>query len=273
MIHRIACCDNDIPEIYFKRDMVIEIDGLIDFITNLENNGLKAGSLEDTLKEPNHFHLTFDDGFKEHLEIARKLKRIFDFGKKTMTFAINVGNSITSNYSGMDVLYTILEGNGENIIDKHFGINIVNTGKETIKMLKRKIVAMSPNELDKIRDDFILGTEQLSTIFLNRTEIKELAQIATISSHGMTHRDLINHPEISKQEMKHSKRVLEELVGEKIQIFCYPEGKCNLQIQQFCRDAGYDFGLSIVHQQDDPYCIGRYCINQNREEIMRRVHE
>ncbi|MCK4613819.1 MAG: polysaccharide deacetylase family protein, partial [Thermoplasmata archaeon] len=186
---------------------------------------------------------------------------------------INVGNSITFNYTGMDVLYEAIGKNGESALGQCFGLDFTNAEDDIIGKLKERIIAISPDEFSQIRNCLRLETKRLSALFLNSSEIRELAQLATIASHGMTHRDLTNHPEISQQEIRQSKRILEELVGREIQIFSYPEGRCNPQIQQFCKDAGYVYSLSISHQQDNPYCIGRFCITNHRKEIMRRLHE
>ena len=78
-----------------------------------------------------------------------------------------------------------------------------------------------------------------------------------ISSHGITHRFLIDHKIESKKEILQSKLILEKLINQNIDTFCYPEGKNDIELQNYCKNAGYKYALSIRHEASNKFCIGR----------------
>jgi len=254
--------------------MAICEDELVSFVKNLFDKEFKAGSIEETLTNPKCFHLTFDDGFKEHLEVAKKLHKQFGIARNTMTFSINVGNSIDAIYTGMDTVYNALTTMPELTLQQYFQQEaVITSSQKWIEVMKAKILAMSPNQLKQLQHELKFAKDNLAVLFFNATEIEQLAKFGNIASHGLTHRDLTNHLEISKEEIHHSKRKLEQVTGREVHVFCYPEGKNNSAVQQYCREAGYDYGLSITHQPNNPYCIGRFCIMNHQTALTRRLDE
>ena len=100
-----------------------------------------------------------------------------------------------------------------------------------------------------------------------------MSKLFNIISHGIYHRDLRYHKDISKNEILDSKKHLEKLCNNPIEVFCYPEGKNDEDIWQMCKDSGYKFGLSINHAPNNPYKIGRYCINRDIAELLRDLND
>ena len=77
---------------------------------NFQRKDLNLESLKQCLLNPNrYFCLSFDDSFKEHLWVAKDLVKSYNIDKKSMLFAINVGNSIYHNFSGMDIIYHLAQ--------------------------------------------------------------------------------------------------------------------------------------------------------------------
>jgi peptidoglycan-N-acetylglucosamine deacetylase len=92
---------------------------------------------------------------------------------------------------------------------------------------------------------------------LSMPEVAEISKDFEIGAHSMTHRRLptISEPE-SATEMTESKRVLEEVVGKEISVFCYPGGAyTKLHVQQV-KDAGFRYARTVDRYAlavDDPY--------------------
>ena len=84
--------------------MVIGYEKLKSIIDEFLEKGFEFGSLKQCLLNPNrYFCLSFDDGFKEHLWVAKDLVKSYNIDKKSMLFAINVGNSIYHNFEPYNI--------------------------------------------------------------------------------------------------------------------------------------------------------------------------
>ncbi len=267
MCHRISN-NQKIDEHYYKRDLVIEKGNLYEIIDNLYEKGLKPGTINESLHDSNIFHITFDDGYSEHLAIAKELKEKFSLNKFHCTFCINVGNSIHKEYSGMDLIYNIIKKVGIRELVNYLGINI----QENVSYVKQRYIKFSPVEIKKLRDFFQECTSEINELFLDVSQIKELSSLFTIASHGISHRDLRYHIDKSKEEIGLSKAELKRIIGLNVEIFCYPEGKNDKAVQKAIEESGYKLGLSINHDEENNFSIGRYCINRHLKEFMRDIN-
>jgi len=254
MFHRIELINNcKINELYYHRKMVCKIDELFYIIDSYLTNGYKIGSIEQSISSNNYFHLSFDDGFKEHLKVATLLKNKYELNYNDASFSINVNNSINNQYTGMDIVYEMIR---QGKINKfcHFIRLDNNCSIETIKLVLAKL---KPNKLLELNRQFSDISNILHKTFLNKKEVIELSKLFEITSHGMTHRFLTYHKRDSKKETLKSKIIIEDLIEKRVDTFCYPEGKNDNTIQKYCKDAGYKYALSITHDQYNNYCIGR----------------
>ena len=264
MVHRVECKDSYIDDIYYHRNLVIKIDKLIDIIDKVLKSNFSFGSLIQSIETSNHLHITFDDGYKEHLTVANILKKEYGrigLKKENFSFAINIGNSLLSDFSGMDLIYNIIRNNSIEQLCNYLSINQQKNCH--IEFLKKIYIKMKMSEITSIKNSFKFNKEILKNQFLNEMEVIELSKLFNIISHGVYHRDLRYHKSLSIKEILDSKKHLEKLINKPIEVFCYPEGKNNEDIWQMCKDSGYKFGLSINHIPNNPYKIGRYCINRN----------
>ena len=98
MVHRIECNNSSIDDIYYQRNLVFKIDELIEIINIILKSKYSFGTLKQSIETNNHLHITFDDGYKEHLTAAKKLKKEFGLEKEYCSFAINIGNSLLSDF-------------------------------------------------------------------------------------------------------------------------------------------------------------------------------
>jgi peptidoglycan/xylan/chitin deacetylase (PgdA/CDA1 family) len=254
-LHRIQVDNHKgIIDLYNQRNMVKRIDWLNEFIENQFKNHKLPGSILECLQDDKYFHLSFDDGFKEHFQVAVLLKEKYNLPYNSVSFSISVSNSIKHTFTGMDIIYNILE---DNRIGKLNQFLETNFSEKNISEIKTLIANLEPERLKDFSDYFSEYREQLKNTFLSKLEIVELSKLFQISSHGITHRYLINHKKESEKEISQSKVILEKLINKKIDTFCYPEGKNDADLQEFCKKAGYINALSIRHEENNKYCIGR----------------
>ncbi|MFH1703374.1 MAG: polysaccharide deacetylase family protein [Nitrospirota bacterium] len=98
---------------------------------------------------------------------------------------------------------------------------------------------------------------------LDWQEIRELAKNGMdIQSHGCSHRNLTGlTPSEIEQEVRKSKKILEQGLSKPVDFFCYPFGEVDKNIIEAIQNAGYK-GATCTEQGlykvgDDPYLIKR----------------
>jgi len=258
MFHRVELGQKqDIAEVYYSRGMVHKTDEIFLHIDRLLEEGKQFGSIEQCAIDTQYFHLSFDDGYKEHLIVAHKLKERYSIEKNKATFSVNCGNSYTHEHTGMDVVYAAIMGDNLNKITSFFGIP---KSEKNLEVIKQKIIRQSPHQLKEI-PDIVPGLSRiLSCIFLEKDDIREISKIFNIACHGMTHRDMTNHITDSEIEMQSAKELLEHELNIDIETFTYPEGKNNDLLRETCKACGFHNGLSISHRPGNSFCIGRKII-------------
>jgi len=84
----------------------------------------------------------------------------------------------------------------------------------------------------------------------------------TIGCHTHTHPDLTGLSEAEiEREVKGSKQILEDLLGQRVGAFCYPYGACNSRAARVVRQSGFDVAFTVdlggVSLGDDPYGLKR----------------
>ncbi|GGN54586.1 polysaccharide deacetylase [Streptomyces albiflavescens] len=67
-----------------------------------------------------------------------------------------------------------------------------------------------------------------------------------VGSHGLTHIDLTRADDaVLRAEVAESRAVLSELIGARVDGFCYPYGTLDRRVVDAVRDAGYAYGCAI----------------------------
>ncbi len=238
MFHRIRCENNYIPNIYDKRCMVHQFEEIIDLIDLAIKKGNEFGSIAQALEDNNTIHISFDDGYKEHLWVAQALKQRYKFSFDTITFSINIKNSFYDKKLCMDILYEWIETKNfkpfEDLFDmkpSDIDVNVIKkkifTDKKYISLLNRYYPKMQK-------------------YFLDELEVIELSKLFSIGSHCINHFFLtsLDSDEVYN-ELNQSKRILESKLQISIDTICYPEGKSSGSIEKIAKSIGYKFGLSI----------------------------
>jgi peptidoglycan/xylan/chitin deacetylase (PgdA/CDA1 family) len=116
---------------------------------------------------------------------------------------------------------------------------------------------------------------------LNWDELKSLSDEGfSIASHGYYHlllneKQFIKDEKAFKDEIFKSKKVLEEKLGKKIEVFFYPNGVRSESAKKMLRQAGYKYAFTIVwgeifvplDAKNDPLELPRYMISGNFDQI------
>ncbi len=84
--------------------------------------------------------------------------------------------------------------------------------------------------------------------YLSRDELREISRhpLVTIGAHGLNH---LHFNELSKQEATYelveSKRMLEEMTGNAVDLMAWPYGECTPELEKLSEDAGYRASWSV----------------------------
>src|SRR6185295_11014566 len=76
-------------------------------------------------------------------------------------------------------------------------------------------------------------------LYLSREEVRELSKhpLVTIGAHGLLHRHFTKMTKAeAKFELKHSRKMLEEMTGSTVDLMAWPYGECNDQLEQLSEE-------------------------------------
>lgn len=115
--------------------------------------------------------------------------------------------------------------------------------------------------------------------FLSWSQLKELAASGwEIESHTTTHPYLSKVDEATLwHELKSSKELLEEGLGQSVNFFAYPYGDYNSGVAQTVQDTGYLMAITTqrgwANHEDDAFLVKRvYCYaDMGQNEFIRRI--
>jgi peptidoglycan/xylan/chitin deacetylase (PgdA/CDA1 family) len=87
---------------------------------------------------------------------------------------------------------------------------------------------------------YVAPLEQHGRQMLSEEQIRELGAQHEIGAHTMTHPHLTQIPaEEADREIEESKRWVEERTGKSCDMFCYPFGEKNTQVEELVAEAGF----------------------------------
>ena len=119
-------------------------------------------------------------------------------------------------------------------------------------------------EIDKIGKEDYVNWEQLKQM---------AAEGITIGSHTLTHPDLrkLDDQDLLK-ELKESKRILEEGLGQSVDFLCYPGGSFDERVRQAAIKAEYKVACATNpgknYRDNDPYAVKRVRISRTSDNLM-----
>jgi peptidoglycan/xylan/chitin deacetylase (PgdA/CDA1 family) len=203
--------------------------------------------------------ITFDDGMSDIIQNAFPI-----LSKMKMKFNVNIDTEILETQLPQDFVrvYDILNNTLENsffnpkfmvqpiVIDKFnpgsTEIEFTSILSELSFLERRKFVEDMSITLKMHRENFTTVLSVENILELNRSGLVEFG------SHGHRH---VLLTKISKEEidyeLSHSKRILERILGERINCMAYPNGESNDYIDERARTLGYTFLLKSNHKIND----------------------
>ena len=237
MFHRIKTTDNTISDIYKQRGMLHTMDELYCLIDKALLEGYSFGSIAEAINNDKIIHLTFDDGYKEHLFVAKELKKKYNFAYHSITFAINIRNSFFSDKLCMDMVYQLIDNNSLNDLATALNINL-----DDFELKDVKDMLFSSTKHVKHINKYV----DMRDYFLNKEDLISLCKIFSIASHCVNHCYLTSlSDEEIYQELKESKKYLSSALNTEVSTICFPDGKHSNYINKISKEMGYKFGLSI----------------------------
>ncbi len=84
--------------------------------------------------------------------------------------------------------------------------------------------------------------------FLSKEELRELSRhpLVTIGAHGLWHRHFNRLiPDDARFELVESRRLLEEITGQTVDLLAWPYGECNAELEALSAECGYRASWSV----------------------------
>lgn len=102
--------------------------------------------------------------------------------------------------------------------------------------------------------------------YLTGEDLKILAAhpLITIGSHALWHRHLTElPPSEARHELIESKKILEEIINQTVDLLAYPYGDCNSEIERLSEDCGYLAAWSVWNGNNTPHSLWRVPLGRN----------
>lgn len=110
--------------------------------------------------------------------------------------------------------------------------------------------------------------------FLTWPQIKEMSDsgLITIGSHTMTHFWLLNSEDaFLENELVNSRKILEEKLGKKVSVFCYPMGAFDAKSKKAVENAGYACAVATNPENvspEDIFAIKRIKVSRVADNML-----
>ncbi len=240
----------------------------------LKNGGI-VDKKDNFLNNNNKYLLTFDDGFKDHLYVAEKLKKIGAIGIFFIPMLPYVDKKILDVHKSHLILSKIKPRKALNYLEyylnKYNSKNILNylekeKFKDVYKLQNDDIQAKKFKKIINYYSDLKIKSKILDEIlkkeniklkaknfYLNKDELKYISDLGMIiGSHGMSHTVLtrLNYRK-KKIEIQKSKELLEKIIKKKVDTFCFPYGGKNSYDKDtlsLLQKSGYKYSFRVKNQ-------------------------
>jgi len=94
----------------------------------------------------------------------------------------------------------------------------------------------------KIPGIFFIPLKNPERKVMSKSQIRKLSKKFEIGAHTVNHVDLTKVSlKKAREEIVNSKKELEEIIGKKVEWFCYPKGKYNKKIINLVEEAGFRY--------------------------------
>lgn len=136
-------------------------------------------------------------------------------------------------------------------LDDGYADNYVNAHDILLGLGERAVIFLVAGKIGG-RNDWDATGGLAGQPLLDWAQIKELRQAGVrFGSHGLTHRDLRHlGDDALKMEVSSSKQLLEDALGEEIDLFAYPHGMYDEKVVTAVQEAGY----KRAYRTDSRFC-------------------
>jgi len=106
--------------------------------------------------------------------------------------------------------------------------------------------------------------------YLSRAELREISKhpLVTIGAHGLKHRHItklsLNE---ARFELVESRRMLEEITGNKVDLMAWPYGECNYELELLSEEAGYRAAWSVWKGNNTRHSLWRVPLGRNDNQL------
>jgi peptidoglycan/xylan/chitin deacetylase (PgdA/CDA1 family) len=228
---------------------------------------MKAGTLPERAA-----CITFDDGYADNYRVAMPILQQHGL---TATFFISTG-FLDGGRMWNDTIIEVIRAYSSSELD----LTSLGLGTHSLASTDAKKAAISAliNQIKYLPiDERISITEKIAQLaqmslpvdlMLTAFEVKAMRQAGMqIGAHTVSHPILARLPEhLAHIEIKNSRNVLEQILGERIGLFAYPNGKpgedYTLETVSVVQNLGFDGAVSTEWgtsgADDDPFQIRRF---------------
>ena len=229
--------------------------------------------------------LTFDDGFRNIVENAYPIMR--EFNAKgcfyLVTDLIGADRLLWTDY--VETVIRNQEPGSFQFDFKGEKFTYTLTDKESceyaMKDIKAKLRTIpNPEMIEHLKQLGDIKIENIPKEFIiaNWDEIKGLdTNVLEIGSHTRSHpncTNLTNNKEL-EDEIHHSKKDIEDVIGRKVEHFCYPAGSFNQEVIDMVIQGGYKSAVTIergfVDIHSDLYQLKRMDPHENHLIFKSRI--
>jgi peptidoglycan/xylan/chitin deacetylase (PgdA/CDA1 family) len=221
--------------------------------------------------------ISFDDGNFDILQNAYPI-----LNKLNLKFNINIDTEILETGKSQDFVraYDILnETKIDSFMNPKFMDKPIEINKKNPIETEFEFTELLSNLTTKKRREFI---DEMATItgmddhlfskVLSKEDLRKLSEsrLVEIGSHSHSHSILTKIPsEQVVYELKHSKEILEEITGKKIEVIAYPNGVFNNSIDELSIELGYKF---ILKTNDKINLITQTILDNKYFERVNQYH-
>jgi peptidoglycan/xylan/chitin deacetylase (PgdA/CDA1 family) len=227
--------------------------------------------------------VTFDDGYVNNVEIALPILRELNI---PAVIYVTSGNVLDQALCWSDMIWIAAKRSCVRSIDLRGIANPLGTyclnGKGTSWQTKVMKILEDVKRTDPVQRksivraivtaykrspgalEFDLNRETDVFAPLHREQVSRLASesLITIGAHSHCHNLLDQIPiEEARESVHKSKAVLEDLTGQRVEHFAYPNGNFNSDVVRLVKGAGFRSAVTVCpgfyDNQDDPYTINR----------------
>ncbi len=257
-------CDDSFTQLKGYDDRFITRSSFMkqmEYLKNKSYNLITMTELINTIKNNGEFNknvvLTFDDGLKNVIKNAYPIMQ--EYNAKGCLYVVS-DNTEMDTLIWSDHVETLINSQkpGEFLFffkgKKYtYILSDMKSYEYAIKDIKKKLRSITNKEMQEHLKQFTqVEKENLPEEYTLASwdELKELdAEILEIGSHTRTHPNCANLTDDVEleNEILHSKEEIENIIGRKVEHFCYPAGSYNRRVLDEVKASGYQSAVTIEY--------------------------